>query len=215
MNPGRIPLNRNFFACKAPLALLATALLLLASEAFSQNQEPLSLKQKKTEFQDGKERPERKKWQGAPEHRPGMDSLDKENFQFERLKFLISSLSPDDLQKLKELSEKSPEAFREAIERRFADRRLNSNEDEKSVSDAVREFREAKDGEAKENATKKLSAALKKQFDKKMDLNKKRIDLAEQKLNELKKKYQDRMEKTDEIIDDKISELTKDPSLAW
>lgn len=145
---------------------------------------------------------------------PRMD-MRPEGFLSEKIRTFFLETSIEEFIRLKELATQDQEKFRSEIERKFHEKHRFSAEDPQLFQELVEEFRNAKDENSKEKALEKLKKALKEEFDKKMEFNQNRIRQAEKKLQQLKKKFQEREKRCDEIINEKMRELTRDPILNW
>lgn len=130
-------------------------------------------------------------------------------------KELMTSLTEDEKTDLKKLQEKSPEAFRDAIKQKLQNIKAKKQEENSKLTELVKKYNETQGSAEKNQLQRQIKELCEKQFDERMEGNRKSIEHVEQRLNELKKKYQDRLSKKNDIIEQRIKDLTKDPSLEW
>ena len=130
-------------------------------------------------------------------------------------KEVMGSLSEEEKTEFKKLHEKNPEAFREALNKKMQALKAKKQEDTSKVMDLVKKYNEAQSSGEKNQFQRQIKELCEKQFDERMESNRKSIEHVEQRLTELKKKYQDRVSKKNEIIEQRLKDLTKDPSLEW
>jgi len=127
----------------------------------------------------------------------------------------LSSLPEEEAKKLRKLFAENPEAFKEAMQKKMAEFREKRENENKQLNEFVKQYREAGSPEAKAAALQKIKENVSNEFNRRMEENKKRIDDFDKRINELRNQYKERQAKSSEIIDDRIRELTKDPSLHW
>jgi len=82
----------------------------------------------------------------------------------------------------------------------------------KAMSEACRK---ASSKEEKEKIRADIKKALSDEFNKKMASGKKHLDEVEKRLKELREKFEERKKKAEEIIERKLDDLTRDPTLNW
>ena len=127
----------------------------------------------------------------------------------------ISELSQEDFERLKKLNKDNPEAFREEIRKKMESKRSELGEQNGKASELAEKFRKTQDDSEKEKIKNELRNSVKEEFDRKMELNFKRLEQAEKQLGEFKARLDDRKKKTEEIIDGRVNDLLKDPNMKW
>lgn len=127
----------------------------------------------------------------------------------------ISELSQEDLEKLKKLSKENPEAFREEIRRKMESKRSELDGQNSKASELAEKFRNALNDTERAKIKGELRDSVKDEFEKKMEINRKRLEQAEKQLGEFRLKLDERKQKADEIIDGRVNDLLKDPSMKW
>lgn len=125
------------------------------------------------------------------------------------------SLSEEDRAQLKKLYAENPEEFKKELHKRIMNAKNKQDEEDAQIKDLVKKYRDAQSDQQKEDTEKQLKDLVTKQFQKKMDFNGKRIEEAEKRLSELKRIYEERQRKSDEIISQRVKDLTKDQTLNW
>jgi len=131
-------------------------------------------------------------------------------------KQLFNKLSKEDRGKLKELQKENPEAFRKEIKalvKKYRGKHSKGKQN-KEIGEMVNKYHSA-EGEDKEQILLKIKEKVTKQFNNKMEANKRNIKKTEKRLNELKIQLQKREDNADEIIEARVKALTQDPSLRW
>ncbi len=141
----------------------------------------------------------------------GADSFGDKGGLFRKF---ITELSTEDLEKLKKLNKENPEAFREEMRKRLEFKRGEHEEQNGKASALAEKFRKVGDNE-KAKIKSDLRNSVKEEFEKKMELNLKRLEQAEKQLGEFKIKLDERKQKADEIIDGRVNDLLKDPGMKW
>ncbi len=146
---------------------------------------------------------------------------DPPNYGFMK-KALEQCLTDEEKASLKKLAFENPDEFREEMHKRFQSMHQKRQEESRKSSELLKAYREAASPEAKQQALDKIKALVKEQFAQKMELNKKRLDETERNLQEaskrledFKRKYEDRKAKADQIVDERVKDLLKDPNLEW
>lgn len=127
----------------------------------------------------------------------------------------ISELSQDDLEKLKKLSKDNPEAFREEIRKRMESKRTEFDGQNSNATELAEKIRKTQSDTEKAKLKAELRNSVKDEFEKKMEINRKRLEQAEKQLGEFRLKLDERTQKADEIIDGRVNDLLKDPGMKW
>jgi len=127
----------------------------------------------------------------------------------------LTDLSQEDFERLKKLSKENPEEFKEEVRKRTDSKKTGYEGSNSKSSELAEKFRKSKDEKEKSNIKNELRNSVKEEFDRKMEINLKRLDQAEKQLGEFKAKLDDRKRKADEIIDSRVNDLLKDPNIKW
>lgn len=128
---------------------------------------------------------------------------------------LFSRMSDEEKKELAELRKNDKKAFRAKI-RELAEKYKKQYAQERKATKALAEkIRNAANEDEKNELSAKLRANLRKQFNSRMELNRKNYEQAAKRLKDLKKRLDAREKNADEIIDRKFKELTEDPDLKW
>jgi hypothetical protein len=142
------------------------------------------------------------------------------NFDFMRHAVELN-LSDDERAKLKKLAFEKPEEFRSEVGKLFKSLHQKRLDEQRKTLE-LRSYRDAKTQEQKDKALVELKKNVEEQFDKKMEFNRLRLEETERNLQdaqtrlaEFRKKYEERKAKAREIVDERVKELVKDPSLEW
>ncbi len=143
------------------------------------------------------------------------------NFDFMRRSVELN-LSDDDKNSLKRLAFEKPDEFRDEMKKRFHAARQKRMEEVRKTNELQKAYRDASSPEDKQKALEAIKALVKEQFDQKMELNKKRLAEteanlkdAQSRLEDFKRKYEERKAKASEIMDERVKDLIKDPDLDW
>lgn len=128
---------------------------------------------------------------------------------------LYSSLSEQEKADLKKLQQENPEAFREKLRQKLQALKQKKNEENSKLKELSKKYQEASLPQEKQEVLKQIRKITERQFDEKMESNKKSIENIETRFTELKKKYEERQLKRSEIIENRVLELTRDPSIEW
>lgn len=128
---------------------------------------------------------------------------------------LYATLSEQEKAELKKLQQENPEAFREKLKQKIQALKQKKNEENSKLKSLSKKYQEASLPEEKQQVLKQIREITEKQFDQKMETNRKALENIEKRFAELKKKYEEREQKRSEIIESRVLELTKDPSLEW
>lgn len=132
------------------------------------------------------------------------------------------NLSDEDKTALKRMAFEKPDEFRDEIKKRFHAARQKRVEEFRKTSELQKAYRAATTPEERQKALENIKALVKEQFDQKMEMNKRRLAETEanlkdasKRLEEFKRKYEERKAKAAEIMDERVKDLTKDPGLDW
>ncbi|OGV35205.1 MAG: hypothetical protein A2020_04075 [Lentisphaerae bacterium GWF2_45_14] len=155
----------------------------------------------------------KKEMKKRPQKKNGMGKENSE--RGERPAPFLSSLSDEEKGKLEKLRKENLEAFKQEIQKLMREKREKKMQENAKLQETVRKYREAKTDEEKQQALAELKTETEKEFNSKMEMNRKSIEQTEKRLQEFKKKYEERIQKSSAIIDERVKEITKDPSLNW
>ena len=127
---------------------------------------------------------------------------------------VMANLTKEELGKLRELQKSDPMAFRQEIlkiVKRYKQAHLKRDPELHSLT---KSYNAASD-EDKVKIKQKITAIVRQQFNKKMELNRKSYERARKKLQELEAKLIEREDNAEMIIKARVEELTKNPALSW
>lgn len=127
---------------------------------------------------------------------------------------MLQGLSKEEREELKELRKKDPEAFKKAIKEKIAQYQKMKQQEHRQLREMLEKYRTAGEDE-KAKYLEQIKAYTKKQFEEKMQRNREHVEQAEARLADLKQKLAEREKKADSIVDERVRELTRDPSLKW
>ena len=128
---------------------------------------------------------------------------------------IMNQLTPEEKKKLRALQQTSPKEFYQEIKslaKKYRNENLKKNQ---VVKDLVAKYRHAENEQDKEKIKAELTDFVRKQFNIKMEANRKNYERAHKRLLELKEKLEKREAQADNIINDKVQQLIKNPVLSW
>ena len=131
------------------------------------------------------------------------------------LMMIENSFSDSEKAELQKLRSDNPEEFRKKVREKIQAIKEKKAPESAQISDLVEKYNKSASSEEKDNIRKQLRDISAKQFSARMRSNKDKIDLAEKRLADLKKEYEERMKKADDIIDKRVDDLTRDPTVRW
>lgn len=130
---------------------------------------------------------------------------------------ILDKLSEEQQTKLKRLQKENPEAFRKEIKnivKRYKSKQVKAAK-QKEIDNLVSKYRESADNAEKEQLLIQIKEKVSEQFNDKMASNRQNIEKTGKRLDELKNQLKKREDNATLIIEERIKELTKDPSLRW
>jgi hypothetical protein len=125
------------------------------------------------------------------------------------------TLSESERSELRKLRAENPEEFRKRIRDKIQALKEKKTPESGQIFELADKYQKTSAPQEREDIRKQLRDLTAKQFQNKMRANKERIDVAEKRLQELKKEYDERMRKADDIIDRRVDDLTRDPTVRW
>lgn len=138
-----------------------------------------------------------------------------QNMRFPRLRKMLGNMSPEEIERLKNLHKENPEAFKEEMRKRFQEGKCSMGGDSKEVQELIQKYQQTEDIDEKDNCRNQIRECLRKQFRERMEINRKRLEETENRIKELRRKLEDRQKRAEEIIEEHLRDLTKDPDLRW
>lgn len=138
-----------------------------------------------------------------------------QNMRFPKLREMLGNMSPEEIERLKNLHKENPEAFKEEIRKKFQERKCSMGGTSKEVQELIQKYQQAENLDEKENCRNQIRECLRKQFKEKMEINRKRLEETENRIKELREKLEERQKRAEEIIEEHLRDLTKDPDLRW
>ncbi len=148
--------------------------------------------------------------EGPPHDHDGPSSIKQDRFQ----KFLFNQLPKEERAKLEELYKKNPAAYYDELKKIAQRLRKQDATSDKRVQQLAKQYKQEKDSAKKEKILKQISWITRRQFYFRLEENRRSLDEAERKLNELKMLYQARKKNAKAIIERRIKDLT-DSNLDW
>ena len=145
-------------------------------------------------------------------HRRKSGGKDKKSSQY--IDKIMSKLSKDEKLRLRELRTNDPAAFREEMGKIIKKSKQGRNKRDPEMRNMIKSYHNASD-EDKPAIKQKITELVRKQFDKKMDVNRKNYEKAQKRLQELKNKLTERENNADVIIQNRVDFLTQNPALHW
>lgn len=122
---------------------------------------------------------------------------------------LMSKLTDEEKAKLKELQKNSPEAFRKELKVLAKKYKLHRSKMSEKVRELVEKFNTAEGEKEKEEIISQLTEAVREEFNKSMENNRKNCEKAEKRLQELKAKIEKKAENAEKIISNRVKQLTR------
>lgn len=151
----------------------------------------------------GRPRPERPRRSG-----PGGESLGP----WQQLN--QDSVTPEEAAELRRLRKEDPAAFRQKMRELVKRRRHDQGErvaPEQPFQALREEYLAAPDEATREQVRLKLVAAVKAEFQERMEANRQRLEQARARLAEIERKYQERVQQAERILEDRVRALTAPP----
>ena len=124
---------------------------------------------------------------------------------------IMSKLTDEEKEKLKTLQKKNQVAFQTELQALAKKYNLRYSPISKKILDLLNQFHQTEDKDLKKELLASLSEVVRKEFNEQMEANRKNYEKAAQRLEELKKKMEEREEKAEKIISQRVKQLTKNP----
>ncbi len=147
---------------------------------------------------------------GGKNGQGGMNSEQRDKMK----KKFFSSLSEEEQEKLKGLKKSNPEEFRKEINK-IADKLRSEHKTQKAKRNELKKQYLEANSEEKAKIKEELRKEYKILFDEKMKKNREKYDRAKEKMEEYKQQLEERERNADKIIELKLEEELKNPSLRW
>jgi len=128
---------------------------------------------------------------------------------------MLSKLTKSEKARLRHLQETDPQSFKAEVKKLVKKYKPQSSDSSRAIMSLIKKYHAAEDETEKNEIQAKIRDLVRKQFDTKMAINKKRYQEIAKKLQQLKKKIEEREANADAIIKQHVKDLTKDPALAW
>ncbi len=133
----------------------------------------------------------------------------------QKLREMRERLNDEESAELKKLRGENKEAFQAEFKKKMAEMRERQEKDNLKMKEMGEAYRKASSKEEKDKIRAEMKKTLAEEFARRMDANKKHIEEVEKRMKELKDKFEERKKKSDEIIERRLDELTRDPVLNW
>jgi len=124
---------------------------------------------------------------------------------------LVEYKFPEKAKELKKLREEDPEKFRSEVKKLVQQTRKERIEKQKEFKALLKKYRENPSDELKAQIKDKLAE----QFEMRIEIMKKIVAKNSEKKDKMQERLEKRIANKDEIIEDRLRELTKDPALRW
>ncbi len=131
------------------------------------------------------------------------------------LKKFMGKMSQEEIEKLKSMHDENPDAFRAEMMNRMKERKDEFESKNSKSMDLSKKYHSTDDETEKARIKEELSSVVASEFDEKMKKNRERFEKAEKQMQEFKRKIEEREKNRDQIIQDRMDELLKDPDLKW
>lgn len=129
--------------------------------------------------------------------------------------------NPDEFQRLLQLRQTDPQQFSQEL-RKFAQQRRGSmrhsgraTEEERKCQELGRLYHETKDTAERERIRGELRGAVEAAFDRQIKERREWLDEMMRKIEGGRKRLAEREAKRDEVCEDRVHDLTRDPGLKW
>jgi hypothetical protein len=122
---------------------------------------------------------------------------------------IMSKLTDEEKEKLKALQKKDQVAYQTELQALAKKYKLRYAPISKEILDLLAHLNQTEDEDMKKELLATLSEVVRKEFNDKMEANRKNYEKAAKRLEELKKKIEQKEEKADKIISQRVRQLTK------
>ena len=133
---------------------------------------------------------------------------------------MLKEKHPEEYERLQELRESDPEAFRDEIRKRFRQhvkRRMRKHvgPHNRECMELAKKYHDAENPEEKAALKQQLHDAVKKAFDARVEQQAAMIKRMEERLNKLRNHLATREANRDEICAERVEDLTRKPAMHW
>ncbi len=128
---------------------------------------------------------------------------------------LLQNLSEKEREQLKKLYKENRKEFYKVIRQKTRELRKKAEAERKKVLKLAAQYRNAKTDEEKKKYLKQIEDYTRKEFNRKMAQNQKMLNQTERRLKELRNRYERRKKAAEQIIQERVKDLTRDPELEW
>ena len=111
----------------------------------------------------------------------------------------LQKLMGEDMEKLKQLQEENPEAFKEELMRRVKARKSENEDKDSKSAQLAKKYLQTVGEPEKEEIKAEMKSALLEEFEQKMKKNEERLQSSEKKLHEFKKNIEERRKNKETI----------------
>ncbi len=127
---------------------------------------------------------------------------------------IMQALTPEEKSALRELQKTDQKAYHQKIKGLVKKYRNVNIKRQQKFRWLIKEYHAADDNQKKEELIDKITEIVRRQFKEKIEANRKNYEKAVKRLEALKTKLEEREEKTEQIIQERVDNLTQDP-VAW
>jgi hypothetical protein len=125
--------------------------------------------------------------------------------------FYMMMKYPDQLKEIGQLRKKDRKAATEKYKALMEKAREEMKQEREKFIKLVKEYQKTKDAKLLAEIKDKVTQA----YSKRLDFQKKMIDNTQERLNDMKKRLEKDLAKKDEMIENKVKRIVKDPKLNW
>lgn len=141
---------------------------------------------------------------------------DKKLGRFPMIQQIMEGMTQEDRDKLFGLHRENPNKFREEMRKRIKSYRKTGSENElPEIQKLVNMYHKANSDSERLKIESQIKEMTRKQFEKRMRKSAKQLESLEKKVKQLRGQIENREKYSQTIIDNRVSELLKDPNLKW
>lgn len=122
---------------------------------------------------------------------------------------VMSKLTDEEKEKLKDLQKKDQVAYQKELQTLAKKYKLRYSPISKEILDLLAQLKKTEDAEKKKEILENLSEVVRKEFNEQMEANRQNYEKAAKRLEDLKKKMEEKEAKADKIISQRVKILTK------
>jgi len=128
---------------------------------------------------------------------------------------IFDSMTEEEKNELKKLYQENPDKFREKMQDKVAAYKKEQRKTSEELKNLLSKYHSSKDDNEKAALYKQIEASSRKEFLRRMEDNRKRLEVLEKQLKTLRQSYEFRRNNADKIINERVRQLTRDPNMEW